>query len=252
MAKFFKRLDEAVKAGDLDQLNRLLENKDPQFASQALSIAAQYGQLECVKFLVEKCSNHDIYHRGLVSAIHNNQSECINYLLSLFTQPFDCSSALEAATEADNIELVKRLIPLCNEKCGASALIAAMSKDNREIFNMLIPVPNHDEWGYVVLCAVEENRPEFFDRVLPLSDPRYDIYAAFRRAVELGHTYFAEVMYPLVDLQVIDEYLRAFEPETYEEFYKSLSQLEAKMQKDVLNDNLGEPAPKSQSVARKM
>lgn len=252
MAKFFKHLDEAVKAGDLDQLGRLLENKDHKFASQALLQAVLHGQVECVKFLAGKCSNHDVYHMGLVNAIRYNQAECINYFLPLFTQPFNCSSALHAAVHLDNIEVLKRLIPLCSEKCGLSALVSAMIKGNREIFDILIPVSNHDEWGYVLMWTVKENRPEFFDSVLPLSDPRYDIYAAFRRAVELGHTYFAEVMYPLVDLQVIDEYLRAFEPETYEEFYKSLSQLEAKMQKDVLNDNLGEPAPKSQSVARKM
>lgn len=250
MAKFFKRLDEAVKTGNLDQLGRLLENKDHHFYSQALSIAAQNGQLECVKFLVGKCSNHDVYHMGLVNAIRYNQAECINYFLPLFTQPFNCSSALHAAVHLDNIEVLKRLIPLCSEKCGLSALVSAMIKGNREIFDILIPVSDHDEWGYVLMWTVKENRPEFFDSVLPWCAPTYDTHLAFRKAVELGYTYFWEVLCPLVDLQAIDEYLSAYEPENYEEFYKNLSQLEAKMQKDVLNDNLGEQTLKS--VARKM
>lgn len=252
MAKFFKHLDKAVKADNLDQLNRLLENKDHKFHSQALSQAARYGSMECVRFLVGKCSDDDVYAYGLISAIHNKQLECINYLLSFFTQPFDCSLALNEAALADNIELVKRLIPLCNEKCGLSALITAMGQGNREIFDVLLPVSDPDEWDYVVLCTIEENRPEFFDIVLPLSDPTYDIYAAFRRAVELGYTHFSEVLYPFVDLQVIDEYLSVFEPDMCEEYYKNLAPLEAKMQKDVLNNNIGEQTPKTKGGVRKM
>ena len=251
MAKFFKRLDEAIKAGDLDQLNRLLENKDHKFAAQALAQAALDGQLECVKFLVGKCSNHDVYHLGLVSAIQHNQSECINYLLSLFTQPFNCSSALYAATEADNIELVKRLIPLCNEKFGLSALTAAISRGNREIFDALIPVSDPDGWDYVLVDAVEENRPEFFNIVLPLSNPNANDGAAFRMAVKLGYTHFVEVLYPLVDMKKIDVYLRDFEPDVYEEFYNNFYPMEAKMQKDVLNENL-QDQQMSKNVSRKI
>ena len=251
MAKFFKRLDEAVKTGNLEQLNCLLENKDQKFASQALLQAVLHGQVECVKFLAGKCSNHDVYHMGLVNAIQHNQSECINYLLSLFTQPFNCSSALYAATEADNIEVVKRLIPLCSEKGGLSALAIAISRGNREIFDMLIPVSDPDGWDYVLVDAVEENRPEFFNIVLPLSNPNANDGAAFRRAVELGHTHFFEVLYPLVDMKKIDVYLRDFEPDVYEEFYNNFYPMEAKMQKDVLNENL-QDQQMSKNVSRKI
>ena len=248
MAKFFKRMEEAVKTGNVDQLNRLLDNKDHNFYSQALSQAARTGQLECVKFLVEKCSNNDIYHLGLISAIRHNQSECINYLLSLFTQPFDCSSALCAATEADNVELVKRLIPLCNQECGPSALLSAINKGNREIFDVLFPVSGSKDWDHVLVCIVEANRPEFFDVMLPLSNPTYN--EAFLMAVELGHTHFAEALYPLIDIKEIDEYLRGFEPDTYETFYQKFYTMEAKIQKNMLNKNIGEQTLKS--VVRKM
>lgn len=251
MAKFFKRLVEAVKTGNLDQLHCLLENKDHKFASQALSQAALHGQLECVKFLVGKCPSHDVYHLGLVSAIRHNQAECINYLLSLFTQPFNCSSALYSATEADNIEVVKRLIPLCSEKGGLSALAIAISRGNREIFDMLIPVSDPDGWDYVLVDAVEVNSPEFFNILLPLSNPNADGGAAFRMAVKLGHTHFAEILYPLVDMKKIDVYLRDFEPDVYEEFYNNFYPMEAKMQKDVLNNSIEEQTFKN-NVSRKM
>lgn len=252
MAKFFKHLDKAVKADNLDQLNRLLENKDHKFHSQALSQAARYGAMECVRFLVKKCSNDDVYTYGLISAIHNNQLECVNYLLTFFTQPFDCSLALNEAALADNVELVKHFIPLCNQKYGSSALIIAMGQGNREIFDVLLPVSNPKDWDHVLVCTVEGNRPEFFDIMLPLSDPTYDICAAFRMAVELGHTHFVEVLYPLIDIKEVDEYLRDFEPDVYEEFYENFYPMEAKIQKDMLNDNIGEQTPKTKGVARKM
>lgn len=254
MANFFKRMEEAVKTGDVDQLNRLLENKDHNYASQALSQAAQTGQLECVKFLVEKCSHDEIYKFGLLIAIGTDHVECTNYLLSFFPQLFDCSLALDVAVEVGNVGLVQHFIPFCREqKYGSAALLSAIIHKNKELFDMLLPVSDPQEWDCLALfCAVEENRPEFFDIILPLSDPNAENGAAFRKAVELGYTHFAEMemLYPLVDLPKIAEYIRVFEPQLYENFSQVVFNIEAKIQKKVLNENIGERA--LNSVARKM
>lgn len=252
-SQIYKSIGDAARNGNIDKLNRLFsKNTDQNLRSHALAHASHQGQLECVKFLVPQCCDYEVYISGLVSAIHSNQLECINYLLPFFTQPFDCSLALNKAAAADNVELVKHFIALCNQKCGSLALTTAMYKGNREIFDLLLTISDPTDWDHVLVDTVEANRPEFFDIMLPLSDPTYDIYAAFRRAVELGYTHFSEVLYPLVDLQVIDEYLSVFEPDMCEEYYKNLAPLEAKMQKDVLNDNIGEQTPKTKGVARKM
>lgn len=250
MAQFFIHLEEAVQAGDLDQLQRLLKNKDHNFYAQALSQAARTGQLECVKFLVPHCRADEIYPCGLLSAIRHNQIECINYLLPLSTQPFDYNLALNEAAAADNVELVKRLIPLCKHKLDSSALIVAINKGNREIFDVLFSVSNPKGWDYVLVAAVEDNRQEFFDILLPLFDPTYDCCAAFRMAVELGYTHFVERLYPLIDMKEVDEYFRDFEPDSYEEFYDNFYPMQTEIQKNILNNNIGEQTFKS--AARKM
>jgi len=201
--------------------------------------------------MVPQCSNNEVYISGLIRAIHRNQSECINYLLPFFTQPFDCRLAIDTAVAEDNVELVKHFIPLCNQKFGPLALIAlitAINKGNREMFDVLLSVSEPEEWGHVLYCAVEANRTEFFDSIL--SKPIYDYCASFVKAVELGCTDLGEFLYPFIDIQEVDKYIRDVEPYSYEKFYENFYPLEAKMQKGVLNDNIDEQTLKG--VVRKM
>lgn len=201
--------------------------------------------------MVPQCRAEDIYPCGLFSAIRHNQIECINYLLPFFRQTFDYVLALNEAALAENVALVKHLIPLCNEKCGASALMAAISKENREIFDLLLPMSDPKDWDCLLVFTVEVNRPEFFDILLPLSNPNANNGVAFRKALELGYSHFAEILYPLVNVPNVIKYIYEFEPELHPMLHPNLCALEAKMQKNVLNSHL-QDQPMSKSVGRKM
>lgn len=242
----------AAKTGDVNELKRLYQQNKNFSSSQFLAQAARHGHLECVKFLVSKCSNGEVYNFGLIPAIRNSQQECTQYLLSFFTQPFDCSTALDTAVITGNIELVKHFIPLGDQKCGSLALGSAVRKGNKELFDLLLPVSAPKKYDSLALfCAVEENQTEFFDILLPLSNPNADNGVAFRKAVELGYTHFAEILYPLVDVQKIMKYVSDFKPTSYGKLYSDICALEAKMQKDVLNENL-QDQQMSKNVSRKI
>lgn len=246
-------LKDAARNGDVNALERLYAQEKISNSYVFLSEAARHGHLECLRFLAPKCSNDEICTYGLTTTIVNNYFECTNYLLSLFTQPFDFREALRVAIYSGNSELVKYFIPFCDLKCGTSILTWAISVGNQKTFDLLLPLSDPKaEDSSALVRAVTENRREIFDILLPLSNPNADNGAAFREAIGLGRAHFVEVLYPLVDVQKAVEYVRDDQPYFYEEFCRKFYIMEAKMQKNMLNNNIGEQALKSQSGSRKM
>jgi len=252
-----QNLFKAAKQGDAAELERLMQRGDLRGVySYALTYAVANNHLDCVKALAAQCTPLTLYQNGLVPALQSNHSECAAYLLSLFTQPFDCKDALVAAATHSNVEMVKQLLMFCEPnaetgpKCGSFALVKAVSAGHTEIFELLWPHSDPQDFqGLALYMAAKHNRVDFFDRLLPVSDPGANHGAAFRIALERGHTHLAEILYPYTDLQKASDYVKDCRPEWYEEFADLLLSLEARVQKNVLCSQI---VPPPASAGRKM
>ena len=254
-------LFKAAKQGDAAELERLIQRGDlEEFYSYALTYAVANDHLDCVKMLAAQCLPLTVYRSGLVPALQSNHSECANCLLSVFTQPFDCEDALEAAATHDNVEMVKKLLVFCDPnaeksaerscKPGSLALVKAVANGHTEIFELLWPhFDPQDFQGLALYMAAKHNRVAFFERLLPMSDPGANHGAALRIALERGHLHLAELLYPYTDLQKAIQYVKDCRPEWYEEFAERLFFLEARVQKNMLNAHIVAPPA---SAGRKM
>lgn len=151
----------AAKSGNIFEVQRLVQDATPNDTFAALKIAAQEGDLECVKILVDpsKYLNTD----ALCLAAKNGHVQCVQYLIP-FSIPHDVQNkALREACFAGHLECVKLLIPVSNFSAHmdpAGALAAAVVGghhdcmeavydlcDAEEELNKMKATYNEDMWG---------------------------------------------------------------------------------------------------------
>lgn len=248
-------LTRAAGEGDIGEVKRLIPlTRTHEFALWALPAAAKFGQIECMKVILDACvgplSDRNLTYCVAV-AVKEKQMESLKFILSIYDQrenkTFDVSGALDEATDNNDLEMLRMLMPYCNSKtCGNQALKTAICNDNMAIFELLLPIsdPRHND-SDTLTAAVLANRPVFFDILLPLSDLSGDDHIAFREAVHLGYIDFAKKMYPLIDVEavktfVVNEVWDDNYEKTKPEFFNDLLEIEAQAQKHTLHNSISQ------------
>lgn len=97
--------------------------------TQAISMAAEWGFLECVKELVPHCKGHAIlYAAGEASG--EGRLEVLQYLISLCDVKQFASYPLQMACIGENTTMVEYLYPLSDPKAALAELLKMNGKNS--------------------------------------------------------------------------------------------------------------------------
>ena len=124
-----KNLNEAARAGDLDEVKRLveIEGADPMFGeSKALLSAASTGEIECVKYLAP-LSDPKAGIRPFMKKVQISPQ--VETMSVMFDTDARNSAALQHAAMCGSTECVEFLIPLSDVEKAKEQLAAFMHHD---------------------------------------------------------------------------------------------------------------------------
>lgn len=232
-------LIKAAAEGNTSDVRLLITLTEPQpYYVHALCAAAEHGHLECLKLLDSAWPSTSGRERSLAAAVKGNRMDCVEYVLNVFNQPFDNSLALLAAAKTANYAVVTMLLPHClPHGCESEALRQSIIDNDAKLFDLLLPATDLKNTR-ALIAAIEYNRIDFFKILLPLCDHTANDHLAFRTAVDLEHTEFAKILYPLTNINsILQDFNDDFGINT-NHFHQKLLILEAKMQHDVLRKSV--------------
>jgi len=213
----------AAKKGNTLEVERLisaLSFEDIEH-SGALQEAAKNGQVQCVKILADKCCAENILE--VLEDVRYGNPECVMELIDALDCKVQHRNALYYAVNHGNAEMVQFLIPFCDP--GAQHSLALRH-------------------------AAENGHTECLKLLIPVSDPKANKNQALRSALLKQHMDCAKVLYPVSDSQAVldslEELVRNPHPNVFHaQLLEARDILETMMQKDQLEQSIGELAPAS-------
>jgi hypothetical protein len=150
-----KKLDKAIKFGDLDFYKYLVEEKGAKIGDDAVEKAAETGNLELVTYLVEKGAK--IGDDAVEKAAETGNLELVTYLVEKGAKIGD--DAVEYAAKTGNLELVEYLVKN-GAKIGDDAVSGAVRNRKSNVVKYLVrigaKITDHDAM-IDYLKSVEEN-----------------------------------------------------------------------------------------------
>jgi ankyrin repeat protein len=150
-----KKLDKAIKFGDLDFYKYLVEEKGAKIGDDAVEKAAETGNLELVTYLVEKGAK--IGDDAVEKAAGIRKLDVVKYLVEKGAKIGD--DAVEYAAKTGNLELVEYLVKN-GAKIGDDAVSGAVRNRKSNVVKYLVrigaKITDHDAM-IDYLKSVEEN-----------------------------------------------------------------------------------------------
>lgn len=233
-----KRLFEAAKNGDLNEVQRLIPISDPKDKySVALRVAIDHDHTECVKALIPVS---DEYSDAMAEAARNNKVEYVKLLLPLSD---DHESALHAAAGNNHIECVKLLLPGSKE-VGRQLCLAIQNHYNncaQLLLDDCLQKDTSDMKEWALHTAVEFGNTEAVKMLLPYVDPSIKGSQALAMTVFGENQECFELLYPLSDPDSAFKFVEQGSPHKtglFQSFQDSIERAKAEQQRDVLNEEV--------------
>lgn len=128
--------------------------------AQALCLASNHGQVDCVEALLPKCSQSSV-RWALEGAAQHGRLDSLTLLLAACPADFDAAMPLAWAAAAGHDECVKLLISRADSKAGRSeALRSAARHGQLQTVRLLLPVSDPNALGTDGLDAAAVARKE--------------------------------------------------------------------------------------------
>lgn len=121
----------AIKENNFVLFKRLLEE---EYISNYVIIAAGYGRLDILKYLLHFNPNINVVIRAFAVAVKYEQINVVKFLIPIWT--FDFNQYAVLACQQGSIPIVKLLIPKINNLYALYHI--AVAQDNSEMANFLI------------------------------------------------------------------------------------------------------------------
>lgn len=235
-----QRLLEAIKNGDVNEVQRLIPISDPNHENIfALRYAVERGNIECVKALIPVSEKYDT---ALTAAARNNKVEYVKLLLPLSG---DHEEALNAAAKDNHIECVKLLLPGCCE-VGA-ALCVAIQNHHNQCAQLLLTdclqknTSHMEEWA--LHTAVWYENTEAVKMLLPFVDPSIKGSQALAVAVYTENQECFDLLYPRSNPDSALEFVEqnfGYKVGFFQSFQDTIERAKAKQQRSMLNEEVGD------------
>jgi ankyrin repeat protein len=200
----------AVIYGHLEVVDYLMkEMESPPFAiDYSLELAAKYGKLGIVVYLMNSGASFTAMERALYQAAEHNQLEVIKYMVehTPLALPAILSEALFNASKRGNLDIVKYLIgiigPVLNAMDVGNAIDIAILENYPEIIKYLIDLDVNEDLisSAFTGAALYGNLPILKYLIEKGADIHIDHDIALRRAAEHGHLHILKYLIDTVGM----------------------------------------------------